>query len=86
MGGAQVLLQMCVLTPLWGSDCTQVTLPFEGAQVNSMMGPFLAPCIISNNSTTGYKGHFSLKGVSAGSLLAGKAERLHMCLLNQSHL
>lgn len=63
-----------------------VTLRFEWAQPNGTRGPILAPRTISNTGVTGREGPRSPTGASAGSLLAGKAEkRLHMCLLNLSH-
>lgn len=72
MGGAQVLLQIRVLTPLWGSDCTQLTLPLEGAQPIGARGPILAPRTIGSTSVTDWEGPLSLKGVSESSLLGGQ--------------
>lgn len=70
MGGAQVLLQIRVLIPLWGSDCTQLTLPLEWAQPIGTRGPILAPCTIGNTGVTGGEGPLSLKGFSLSACWA----------------
>lgn len=43
MGGAQVLLQTCVLIPLQGSDCAQVTIPWSDLKPMAQGAPSLRP-------------------------------------------
>lgn len=76
MGGAQVLLQMCVLILLQGSDCTQVTIPL------SDFSP-VAQGALSLALHQQQHWHYCLQAtsqlrVSAASQLAGKAGKMHM--------